>query len=107
MSSSLVEQKEEEMIVNQALRLIGYPRWLITRHSRQQSSQNQLNRSRDTVAHITLPYIQGVFEHIRRVLAGLDIRVSLYPLFTLRRLLVRPKDPIDQDRKTGVVYRIN
>ena len=109
LSSSLVEQKEEELVVSRALRLNGYPRQLIARHSRQLSPQNQLNRSteRETVASITLPYIRGVSEHIRRVLAGLNIRVSLYPFLTLRRLLVRPKDPIDQDRKKGIVYRIN
>ena len=81
------------MAVNRALRLNEYPRLLIARHSRQQSSRNQINRSteRDTVANITLHYIQGVSEHIRRVLACLNIRVSLYPLLTLRRLLMRPR----------------
>ena len=91
--------------MSRALRLNGYPRRLIARYSKKQSPQNQLNRSteRDTVANISLPYIRGVSEHIRRVLAGLDIRVSLYPFLTLRRLLVWPKDPIDQDRKKGIV----
>ena len=45
-------------------------------------------------------------ENIRRILAGLVIRVSLYPHLTLRRLLVRPKDPVEDHLRKGIVYRI-
>ena len=58
------------------------------------------------VATVTLPYVQGVSESIRRLLFNLDIRVRFYPHSTLRRLLVTPKDPIPPDSRKGVVYSI-
>ena len=107
LSSSLVEQKREEIIVNQDLRLNGYPGHLVKRH-REIHLLNQPEKptEKNTIASIALPYISGVTENIRRILAGLDIRVSLYPHLTLRRLLMKPKDPVDDHLKKGVVYRI-
>ena len=58
------------------------------------------------VTTVTLPYVQGVTEAIRRLLLGLDIRVRFYPHSTLRLSLVRPKDPVPPDNRKGVVYRV-
>ena len=58
------------------------------------------------VAMVTLPYVQGIYESIRRLLFNLDIRVRCYPQSTLRRLLIRTKDPIPPDSRKGVVYSI-
>ena len=58
------------------------------------------------VTTVTLPYVQGVTEAIRRLLLGLDIRVRFYPHSTLHLSLVRPKDPVPPDNRKGVVYRI-
>ena len=55
------------------------------------------------VTTVTLPYVQGVTEAIRRLLLGLDIRVRFYPHSTLRLSLVRPKDPVPPDNRKGVV----
>ena len=92
LSSSLVELKREETVVSQDLRLNGYPKQLVKKHSRLYPL-NQPDRSTDRnfIASIALPYISGVAENIRRILAGLDFRVSLYPHLTPRRLLVNPR----------------
>ena len=102
--SSLVEQKREETVVSQDLKLNGYPKQLVKKHSRLHPL-NQPNRS-NFIASIALPYILGVTENIRWILAGLDIRVSLDPHLTLRRLLVKPKDPVEDQHRKGIVYRI-
>ena len=57
-------------------------------------------------ATITLPYIQGLSEPIKRLLSHLDIQVRLRANTTLRSMLMRPKDPVPQEERVGVVYKI-
>ena len=55
---------------------------------------------------LTLPYIRGLAEAIRRILDPLGVKVVFRPLRTLRQMLVRPKDPVPVDERKGVVYSI-
>ena len=55
---------------------------------------------------LTLPYIRGLSEAIRRVLTPLGVKVVFRPLRTLRQMLVRPKDPVPIEERKGVVYSI-
>ena len=55
---------------------------------------------------VTLPYVRGLAETIKRILGKLEVRVRFRPNQTLRQLLVKPKDPIPLDQRNGVVYRI-
>ena len=60
-------------------------------------------RSRTT---LTLPYIAGLSEAVRRILAPLEIKVVFCPQSTLCSLLVHPKDPVPMDQRKGVVYSV-
>ena len=60
----------------------------------------------DTDELIILPYVQGLSEPIRRMLEEADIRVRFKPNTTLRKLLVKPKDPVPVECRTGIVYQI-
>jgi len=96
-SNGMVCMAEEEGVVD-ALKQNGYPLRFIQKHSRCS------NRPRTS---LTLPYISGLSETIRRILGPLDIRVAFRPHSTLRRQLVHPKDPVPMDQCTGVVvYQI-
>ena len=55
---------------------------------------------------VTLPYIQGLSEPIKRILEQLKVTVRFRPDSTLRKLLVRPKDPVLPTSLNSVVYRI-
>ena len=57
-------------------------------------------------ARVTLPYIQGVSEAIRRVLKDLDITTSFRPMTSLRKVLSHPKDPLPPSTRSGVIYQI-
>ena len=57
-------------------------------------------------ARVTIPYVQGQSEAIRRVLQGLYIQTSFAPATSLRRILSHPKDPVPSSNKSGVVYQI-
>ena len=83
-----------------------YPHCLIRRHKTVLSRGSGRSEEKP-IASVTLPYVQGMSEHLRRVLSNLDIRVTFRPHFTLRQLLVKPKDPVPPDRRKGVVYKVS
>ena len=99
-NDGLIERKR----VSQALMKDGYPRRV-----RQDSGTLTRNQSRQTSnpkATVTIPYVRGTSEAIRRALAPLDIRTQFRPTTTLRKLLVHVKDPVPMEMMTGVVYQI-
>ena len=55
---------------------------------------------------MTLPYIKGLSEAVRQILAPLAIKVVFSLLSTLRKMLVHSKDPVPSDQCKGVVYSI-
>ena len=55
---------------------------------------------------VTMAYINGLSEAVRRILIQLDIKVVFRPLGTLRHMLVHSKDPVPLDQQKGVVYSI-
>ena len=55
---------------------------------------------------MTLPYIKGLSEAVRQILAPLAIKVVFSLLSTLRKMLVQSKDPVPSDQDKGVVYSL-
>ncbi len=55
---------------------------------------------------ITLPYVRGQSEAVRRVLIPLELRFSFRPNTTFKQLLVRPKDRTPTEELAGVVYQV-
>ena len=58
------------------------------------------------VKSITIPYIRGVSEGIRRVLSDLEVRVAFRPHSSLQRHLTKVKDTLPAEKKANVVYKI-
>ena len=99
--SALVGTVSMEVGVSFALQKNRYPSLLIQKH-RTQGRQRQDNSEKPS-ARVTLPYIQGVSEAIRRVLGELDIQTAFKPLASLRNILSHPKDPISQESRSSVI----
>ena len=55
----------------------------------------------------SIPYVQGISEPIKRILAEVGIGVVIKPHFTLTSIFRKPKDPIDFEEKQGLVYQIS
>ena len=74
LSTSLVERSVEERHIVDALRSNGYPlwfiRWVVKRRGRPHQDAND---SPDMM--VTLPYIQGLSDSIKRILGEFDVRV--------------------------------
>ena len=103
--SSGVERAQEEKEVATALKENGYPSGFIHRHSCPLRPRPPADDMRPRTS-VTLPYIGGLSEAIRRILRPLEIQVVFRPLTTLHQLLVHPKDPIPMEERKGVVYSI-
>ena len=58
---------------------------------------------REPKATVTLPYMRGLTELMKRMLEEVDKRVRFRPNRTLRKLLVKPKDPVPVECCTGIV----
>ena len=105
LSSTLLEKVSEGEHVLNALEKNGYPRNLIRRSYRQQHSVTPKTTEQPST-RVTLPYIQGQSEAIRRVLKKLDIQTCFTPATILRQILSHPKVPVPTMNRSDVVYRI-
>ena len=91
LNSSVLDKDEEMKHLRQALTSIGYPKAMIHRHLIRSSSRAvDLSDTQGPV--VTLPYVHGVSEAVRRILTPLGAKVSFRPHTALRHLLMRPKD---------------
>ena len=55
---------------------------------------------------VIIPYIKGISEHIRRILAECDIQTRFRTTNTLQQLLSHPKNQTQMAKQSGVVYSI-
>ena len=106
LSSTLMERTTEEVHILEALERNGYPSHLVQRNQKGHLLPTVSMTSSPPSARVTIPYVQGQSEAIRRVLQGLDIQTSFAPATSLRRILSHPKDPVPSSNKSGVVYQI-
>ena len=106
LSSSGVEQAEEEKQVVNALRGNGYLSGFVHKHTtsgrRREETEDQRPRT-----ILILPYISGLSEAIRLVLKPLEIKAVFCPMRTLWQMLVHPKDPVLMEEWKGVEYSIS
>ncbi|BHF71376.1 hypothetical protein SprV_0401443400 [Sparganum proliferum] len=81
----------------------GYPSNFVNRCIRKRDERP--NRT-DTKVWRALPYVKNVSEAVGRLLAPFGIGVAHRPEATIRRQLMKPKDPLPRQETSGVVYRI-
>ncbi len=59
-----------------------------------------------TKGSVTIPYIKGVSESLRRVYRKRGVAVHFKPYNSIRNILVKPKDKIKKGEKVGIVYQL-
>ncbi|BHF79742.1 hypothetical protein SprV_0702286500 [Sparganum proliferum] len=100
-------EREDKVAESQYLRRVfrenGYPRNFVNRCMRKRDERQ--NRA-DPKFWRAIPYIKNVSEPVSRLLAPLGVGVAHRPEATMRRQLMRPKDPLPRQETSGVVYRI-
>ena len=105
LSSSGVERVQEEKQIVEALQENDYPPSFVHKYLHPRRPRREMDDQRPRTT-LTLPYIAGLSEAVRRILAPLEIKVVFRPQSTLRSLLVHPKDPVPMDQRKGVVHGV-
>ncbi|BHF74313.1 hypothetical protein SprV_0501739800 [Sparganum proliferum] len=100
-------EPEDKVAESQYLRRVfrenGYPRNFVNRCMRKRDERQ--NRA-DPKFWRAIPYIKNVSEAVNRLLAPLGVGVAHRPEATMRRQVMRSKDPLSRQEAHGVVYRI-
>ncbi|XP_064478913.1 uncharacterized protein LOC135392149 [Ornithodoros turicata] len=105
--ASCPEQRtSEEMIIKESLTKRGYP--LRFFENTRKRMHEPTTRRKDDFRHgiVTIPYVKGVSESIRRALLPLKIKTAFKSCLKLRSLISKPKDHIPPESQTGVVYKV-
>ncbi|XP_072041346.1 uncharacterized protein [Amphiura filiformis] len=88
----------------------GYRDWTFFRaqEKREKSaSQDEPDSETSRGFTITLPYLEGTSEQLRRAFKTAGVPTAFKPYRTLRQTLVSPKDKVDKLKQSGTVYEIS
>ncbi|BHF83170.1 hypothetical protein SprV_0802631200 [Sparganum proliferum] len=101
--SEMEDKVAELQYLRRVMRANGYPRNFVNQcirkgHQRPNPTGPKFWRA--------LPYVKNVSEAISRLLTPLGVGVAHRPEATIRRQVMRPKDPLSRQETSGVVYRI-
>ncbi|KAI8517692.1 hypothetical protein Bbelb_037090 [Branchiostoma belcheri] len=108
--TSAEARAKEHTHLKKALSKCGYQQWTFNKalkpsdSSKKTSRNSQLDRTK--TVNISIPYIQGVSEKIRRILHNYNIATNFKPCRTLRQMLFHPKDKLKNCVKSDVIYRL-
>ena len=107
---------EEGKHIKKVLKNCKYPDWAVQKVEKELAEKKQgVVKPKPTSANEqkakpgkpqSLPYVQGITERIQRTMRKHGIQSTVRPHMTLRRLLVHPKDKIEDEKKCGLVYKI-
>ena len=101
------EKEKEQQLVFEALRMNNYPKPFITKYRRVgDNRRNDQDTPQEVKGYAVLPYVKGVTERVRRVLSQQNIKVATKPVNTIRQIVSKPKDRVEDLKKTGVIYQI-
>nr|VZH92187.1 unnamed protein product [Spirometra erinaceieuropaei] len=102
--STPAAELDEIKLLQELFGVNGDPRAFVERSRRQPKKRNEEHSQPNSWRSI--PYIKAVSEAVARSLAPLGIGAAHRPDSTIRRLVMRPKDPIPKQEMSAVVYRL-
>ena len=107
-SSSASALTQESGRVSQALVLNDYPEHVLRHYLRRGRPRHPCLATppTDWKGTAVMPYVRGVSESLRRILAPLRIRLCFKPCQTVGQLLSRAKDRVLDLDKSNIVYRV-
>ena len=83
-----------------------YPEHFISRATAPAKSSNRTEPDWEPKITITVPYVAGVSEEIRRISNTFDIRVAFRTVRTIRSELTRVKEPLLLEKQSMVVCHV-
>ena len=114
-ASSIVTKKEEHVKelsnIYRSLAVCGYSKWTMDIANNRNKETRRLRRNNVTThqvkGSVTIPYLAGVSESLRRLLISYGITTHVKPQNTIRSMLVAPKDKTDKLDKAGAIYGLS
>ena len=105
--SDPVEADKELDHLESALRKCGYPNWsFIKADYREPRATRPKDISNRPPVRVTIPYVKGVSERLKKTFKQFGFTVTHKPFNTLRSQLVRVKDKPQKEKKSNVVYGV-
>jgi len=101
--STLDAKESEERFLRRLFKINGYPNKFIVSCTRSQPLPEP--RSSANI-WISLQYTHRLSEVAARLLTPLNIGVAHRPISTIKSVVMHPKDTIEDDKKTNVIYGI-
>ena len=97
-----------------ALGYNGYPDWMlaetreeIKENIREEDLTSGAKREETKKRPVTIPYIRGFSEELKRIFGRFGVPTYFKPSDTLWQLLVHPKDSVGKDKVVGPVYKVS
>ncbi|KAI8499018.1 hypothetical protein Bbelb_234710 [Branchiostoma belcheri] len=101
---------DEQRHLRGALAKCGYQNWTFNKalipSDQSKKTQKCKPLTNKNKANITIPYVQGVSEKLRRIFQNFNIATNFKPHSTPRQRLVHPKDRPHKGTKANVIYRL-
>ena len=95
---------KERKRLHKVLNANWYPKHFISRATALAKSSNGKGQDWEPKTTITVPYVAGVSEEIRKICNTFDIRAAFRTVRTTRSKLTRIKDPLLLEKQPMVVY---
>ena len=105
LSSSEMEKEKEKQLVTSILRANGYSKHVL--RQAQRLTRVTPTGDKEWISTVVIPYRRTTSDDIRRILNKFNIKVAFQATNTLRRKLVKLKDPLSDSEKSDCVYRLN
>ncbi|XP_064469769.1 uncharacterized protein LOC135384497 [Ornithodoros turicata] len=96
----------EDATISASLDKRGYPHRFIEDTRKRMQPRKPQDGDRSRLTRVTIPYVKGVSESIRRALLPLEIWTTFRPHVKLRSLISKPKDIVAPEDQSGVVYKL-
>ncbi|KAI8480411.1 hypothetical protein Bbelb_418690 [Branchiostoma belcheri] len=101
---------DEHRHLRGALAKCGYQNWTFNKALKPSDQSKKTQKCKPLTnknkINITIPYVQGVSEKLRRIFQNFNIATNFKPHSTLRQRLVHPKDQPHKGTKANVIYRL-
>ncbi|KAI8506615.1 hypothetical protein Bbelb_160420 [Branchiostoma belcheri] len=101
---------DEQRHLRGVLAKCGYQNWTFNKALKPSDQSKKTQKCKPLTnknkANITIPYVQGVSEKLRRIFQNFNIATNFKPHSTLRQRLVHPKDRSHKGTKANVIYRL-
>ncbi|XP_072041441.1 uncharacterized protein [Amphiura filiformis] len=96
---------EEKDHIKESLKNCGYPNWAFLKANKSRKDQKQPDGGgQPNNARVTIPYIAGLSERVKKHLKAFGISSSFKPNNTLRGKLVQVKDKQSKEKRSNLVY---